>query len=416
MNSSTAPSGLPSDLTDERLTTYTGLRGTLRGATDRLRSGDLGALPVIIGLVVISVIFQTLNPIFLSSQNLSNLLMDASPVGILALGIVMVLLVGQIDLSVGSVSGFSAAVLAVLFVNNHLPLGLTLVITIAIGVAIGYLYGVIFTRIGIPSFVVTLSGLLAFLGLQLFVLGPTGSINLPYDSPLVTFGQLAFVPKPVSYVFAVVIGVAYFLLKYLSSRSRRRAGLSGASTTGLVVQAAVMTVVLLAIAAYMNQARGFGWMFVVFVVLVLAADYALRSTRWGRNVFAVGGNKEAARRAGINVNWTFTTTFMICSALGAFGGILAAGRLASAATSSGGGDTNLNAIAAAVIGGTSLFGGRGSAISALLGVLVIAAISSGLTLLNLDSSIRYFITGVVVLIAVGVDAIARRSRASHGRA
>lgn len=407
---------VPSDLQDERLKSYSGAGGAFRSFLDRLRSGDIGVLPVIVGLIVISAIFQTLNPVFLSSQNLSNLLMDASPVGILALGIVMVLLVGQIDLSVGSVSGFSAAVLAVLFVNNHWPLAVAIVVAVAIGAVIGLTYGVIFTRVGIPSFVVTLAGLLAFLGLQLLILGPTGSINLPYDSPLVQFGQLAFVPEFFSYVFAAGVGVAFFLIRFLAARSRARAGLSRSSTTGIVIQAAVLTVVLLVVAVYMNQARGFGWMFVLFVVLVLIANYALRSTRWGRQVFAVGGNKEAARRAGIKVDWTYTSTFMICSALAAAGGILAAGRLASAATSSGAGDTNLNAIAAAVIGGTSLFGGRGTALSALLGALVIAAISNGLTLLNLDSSIRYLVTGIVVLIAVGVDALARRSRANHGRA
>src|SRR5690606_31293946 len=167
---------------------------------------------------------------------------------------------------------------------------------------------------------------------------------------------------------------------------------------------------------YLNQGRGIGWMFVFFVGLVLVMQYALTRTKWGRSVYAVGGNREAARRAGINVNWTYMSVFMLASSFAAIGGMLAAGRLAAAAQSSGTGDVNLNAIAAAVIGGTSLFGGRGSAYAALLGIIVIQSISSGLTLMNLDSSFRYMITGAVLLLAVMLDAASRRSRTTHGRA
>ena len=406
---------LPTDLQDERIQSRTGIKGAISTTVERIRGGDLGLLPVIAGLAIIWTIFQALNPFFLSSANLVNLLMESAPVGILALGIVFVLLVGEIDLSVGSVSGLSSAIMAINFVDNRWPLALALLAAVGGGVLIGYLYGQIYNRLGIPSFVITLAGLLGLLGLQLFVLGPKGTINLPFDSPLVWLGQLAFVPEPVSYALVAIVAGVYFATRYLSARNRRAAGLSATSVKSIVIVTAAIAVGLGAAVWYLNQARGVGWMFVLFIGLVLTAQYALTRTSWGRAVFAVGGNREAARRSGINVNAMYTSVFVVCSTLAAVGGLLAAGRLASAAQSSGGGDVNLNAIAAAVIGGTSLFGGRGSAFAALLGIIVIQSISSGLTLLNLDSSIRYMVTGAVVLIAVALDAFARRSRSSHGR-
>jgi len=183
-----------------------------------------------------------------------------------------------------------------------------------------------------------------------------------------------------------------------------------------VVQSVLLLVALTAIVAFLNQTRGVGWMFVLLLALVLALNYALTRTKWGRSVFAVGGNAEAARRAGINVNAVFVSVMVLCSSFAALGGVLAAARLAAANQSSGAGDVNLNAIAAAVIGGTSLFGGRGSAFAALLGIIVIQSISSGLTLLNLDSSFRFMVTGAVLLLAVALDSVSRKSRTSHGRA
>ena len=184
----------------------------------------------------------------------------------------------------------------------------------------------------------------------------------------------------------------------------------------IVAESAAVLVGLGLAVWYLNRSRGVGWMFVFFVVLVVALNYLLKRTGWGRSVYAVGGNVEAARRAGINVNRVYMSVFVLCSGLAALGGVLAAARLAAANQSSGGGDVNLNAIAAAVIGGTSLFGGRGSAFAALLGIIVIQSISSGLTLLNLDSSFRFMVTGLVLALAVALDSVARRSRASHGRA
>ena len=410
------PPQLPTDRQDERLrASKGGIRGAISSGIDSIRGGDLGLLPVLAGLAVIWTIFQLLNPFFLSAANLSNLLMESVPVGVLALGIVCVLLVGEIDLSVGSVSGLSSAIMAVSFMQNGWALPLALLASVGAGMAIGFVYGQIYNRLGIPSFVITLAGLLGFLGLQLFVLGPQGTINLPFDSFLVYIGQLAFVPAPVAYAVAILAGVSVFLVQFMRARKRRAAGLSARSTVSAIGLGAALSAVLLFAVFYLYQARGVGWMFVFLVVLVLIMNFAFTRTAWGRNVFAVGGNREAARRSGINVKATYTSVFVLCSAFAAVGGLLAAGRLASAAQSSGGGDVNLNAIAAAVIGGTSLFGGRGSAFAALLGILVIQSISSGLTLLNLDSSIRFMVTGAVVLVAVALDAVARRSRTSSGR-
>lgn len=413
----TATPQRPTDRQDERLREDSrGLRGVAAAAIDRVRGGDLGLLPVIIGLALIWTIFQLLNPFFLSSNNLVNLLMQSAPVGVLALGIVCVLLVGEIDLSVGSVSGLSSAIVAVTFVNLGWSLPVSILVAIAAGAGIGLVYAAVYTRLGVPSFVITLAGLLGFLGLQLLTLGKSGTINLPVDSFLVYVGQQAFVPKPLSYAIAVIAAAALFVTNFLQARRRAAAGLSARPLSSNLVASAVLAAVLLFATWYLNQARGVGWMFVFFVALVLVMNYAFTRTSWGRAVFAVGGNREAARRSGINVPGVYVSVFVLCSSLAALGGLLAAARLNSAGPQTGAGDVNLNAIAAAVIGGTSLFGGRGSAFAALLGILVIQSISSGLTLLNLDSAIRFMVTGAVVLIAVALDAVARQSRSMHGRA
>lgn len=404
----------PADRQDSRLRNDVGLKGAIAASLDRIRGGDLGLLPVIIGIVVIYVIFQSLNPFFLSSNNMANLLMESTAVGFMALGIVFVLLLGQIDLSIGSVSGLSAAIFAVGFVQNGWPLVPAILASVATGVFIGYIYGQVFNRLGVPSFVISVAGLLGFLGLQLYVLRGQGTINLPFESPLVWFGQQAFIPPTLSYFLMGAIGLVFFVLRTRHAARRKRAGLSARSQVTITLQAVAIVGALEFIAWFLNQSRGISMMFSFFVLTVFTAHYVLTRTKFGRAIFAVGGNPEAARRAGINVRAIYTSAFVITSTLAAIGGLLAAGRLAAAAQSSGGGDTNLTAIAAAVIGGTSLFGGRGSAFSALLGIIVIQSISSGLTLLNLDSSIRFMVTGAVVLVAVAVDAVARRSREASG--
>lgn len=416
MSNDKNPAPLALDRSDERVKHSDGLSGMVRAFIARVRSGDLGMLPVAIGLIVISTVFSILNPIFLAPNNLVNLLFDCATVGIISLGIVCVLILGEIDLSVGSMSGLASAIIGVLWVNSGMSLPLAIAAALVTGAAVGALYAVLYNRLGMPSFVATLAGLLALLGMQLYILGPTGSINLPYASPLVRFGQILVMPDWLSFLLALVPG-AILILSGLIIRKRRTAvNLSTQPLSSLLVKASLLTVALEAVVFYLNTGRGVPWMFALFVFLVVVLNYALTKTQWGRSMFAVGGNREAARRSGINVRRIYMSAFMLCSTLAALGGTLSAARLASSSQQAGTGDVNLNAIAAAVIGGTSLFGGRGSAYSALLGIIVIQAISNGLTLLNLSSSLRYMITGAVLAIAVIVDSLARRSRVSHGRA
>ncbi len=416
MSPNSKPTSLALDRSDERVSHADGIGGTIRAFISRVRSGDLGMLPVAIGLIVISTVFSILNPIFLAPNNLVNLLFDCATVGIISLGIVCVLILGEIDLSVGSMSGLASAIIGVLWVNSGISLSLAIGAALVTGAAVGALYAMLYNRLGMPSFVATLAGLLALLGMQLYILGPTGSINLPYASPLVRFGQILVMPDWLSYLLALVPGAVLIAAGLVIRKRRQAVNLSSQPLSSLVVKAAVLTVVLEAAVYYLNMGRGVPWMFGLFVALVVILNYALTKTQWGRSMFAVGGNREAARRSGINVRRIYMSAFMLCSTLAALGGTLSAARLASSSQQAGTGDVNLNAIAAAVIGGTSLFGGRGSAYSALLGIIVIQAISNGLTLLNLSSSLRYMITGAVLAIAVIVDSLARRSRVSHGRA
>jgi len=393
----------------------TGGDGILARFLARVRAGDVGRMPVVLALVVIAIVFQALNPVFLSSRNLSDMLMQCAALGTISLGIVLVLLIGEIDLSVGSMSGVGAAILTVAAVQLQWPLGLAIGAALTAGCVVGAVYGLLRTTLGLPSFVVTLAGLLGLLGVQLWVLGDAGSINLPFDSWIVQFAQQMYLPAWSSYVLSAATALAY--TGTLVSRARRRAAaeLESERIAFILVRGGLLLVGLLGGSWYLNLSRGVGVMFVLFVVLVVVAHLALTRTRWGRSVFAVGGSIEAARRAGIRVNRVVVSVFVLCAVLAATGGILAAARLAAANQSTGAADTNLNAIAAAIIGGASLFGGRGSAFAALLGVVVIQAISSGLTLINLSSAVQFMVTGAVLVFAVALDALTRRSRLGTGR-
>lgn len=407
---------LPADRQDERFIADEGLSGWLKGSLARLRSGDLGSMPVVVGLIIIWGVFYALNPAFLSSRNLVNLTLQMVPTGTIAIGIVLVLLLGEIDLSVGSVSGLAGAVLAVGFVHHGWTSGLAIGVALLVGVVIGVLYGLLFNRYGVPSFVITLAGLLAFLGLQIKVLGKDGTINLSFNSDIVQFASQEFVPDVVAYLLVLLAVGASVAAKMAQGRKRVAAGLSATPTSVVLARAGILAAILLAAVYILGRDRGVSYMVLVFIALVVVMDLVIRRTRWGRSVMAVGGNVEAARRAGINVKRIYLTVFALCSVFAALGGVFAAARLASVSQSSGGADTNLNAIAAAVIGGTSLFGGRGSAYSALLGILVIQSISNGLGLLSLDTSYKFMVTGGVLLLAVIIDSLSRRSRAAHGRA
>ena len=398
------------DRRDERLRSTPGLRGLAAVTKARFRAGELGWLTVVLGLGIIWTVFECVSPTFLSSLNLANLLQQSAGVGMVALGVVLVLLVGQIDLSVGSTAGMAAAVLAVALVRGGWPTPVAVVATIGCGALVGLCYGLFFVRFGVPSFVISLAGLLGVLGLQLWVLGPVGSLNLPRDSSLFAISQ-GFLPPSVSYLL-VAAGTLALIAGRLSVRRRRlQAGLSAGSSLSSVMGGLAAGIAASGAVHYIDQSRGVSVLFVVFVGFVVAVDLALRHTAWGLAVFAIGGNAQAAERAGIKVRRVYVGVFTLCSSFAALGGVMLAARLGAAAQSTGGGDTNLNAIAAAVIGGTSLFGGRGSAYSALLGILVIWSISSGLNLIQVEASVRFMITGAVLLLAVTVDSLARREGA-----
>ncbi|QGF25271.1 sugar ABC transporter permease [Raineyella fluvialis] len=410
------PAVLSADLQDERLIQEEGLKGWVKAQGVRLRAGDLGSMPVVIGLVLIWIIFSIKAPVFISPQNLVNLTIQLVPIGILSLGIVFVLLLGEIDLSVGSVSGLTAAVVAVTFVNKGWPMLVAALFAVLCGTVIGLVYGVVFNRFGVPSFVITLAGLLAFLGVQLLVLGNEGTVNLPFNSGLVQFANGTFLPSWGGYVVALVSAVVVLAAGLTNNRTRASAGLSTLPGSIIYGRAVLLALGLAIVAFVLNRDRGVPLMFVLFVLVVAVMDFVIRRTKWGRTIMAVGGNIEAARRSGINVRRVYLTVFVTCSTFAGLGGVLLASRLSAANQSTGAGDVNLNAIAAAVIGGTSLFGGRGSAYSALLGIFVIQSISNGLDLLNLNSAIRFIITGLVTLLAVIIDSTTRRRRARAGRA
>lgn len=403
------------DSADERLLKPVGVSSIWKNWIGRIKSGDLGVSPVLLSIVVIFGVFQILTNYFISSSNMVNLLTDLSAEGFIALGIVLVLLVAQIDLSVGSMSGVASAILGVGLTKHGLPLWLVFILIVLAAVLVGLVYGVAYLKLGIPSFVATLAGLLALLGFQLKILN-TGTLNIPFTSGIVKFMQQMFLPKTLSYFIVAVVPCFYVLNIFMRNRRRTREGLSTSPFRLTLANGFVMILVLELITWFLNRDRGISAPFSLFIFAVVVMEFMLLRTNWGRSVFAVGGSVEAARRAGIKVSFIFMSIFVLCATFAAIGGLLSAGRLASASMSSGVGDTNLDAIAAAVIGGTSLFGGRGSAYSAVLGMLVIQSISNGLMLMSLDSSVRYMVTGVVLFIAVSIDSIARRSRNARGKA
>lgn len=401
---------------DPRIAVSTiGLRGQLRDLQRKLKGGELGVIPVVVGLIVIAAVFQSANGKFLSAQNLSNLAMQVASTGVIAIGIVLVLLLGEIDLSVGSVSGLAAAAMVILNVQHGWPVAIAIAIAVAFGAVIGLVQGLIFAKAGVPSFVLTLAGLIGWQGLQLFILGTQGTINIPYDGGIARLAN-TFYPPVIGYALGAVIVTVYLLSAIKQGQRRRKAGLHAQSLLHLLVRAALLLVLLEAVTAVLGKWRGVPLPLLIFGGFVVVTDLVLRRTRFGRRVFAVGGNIEAARRAGINISRVRISVFVLCSAFAAVGGVLAASRLFAVNQQSGSGDVLLNAIAAAVIGGTSLFGGRGSTYSALLGILVIGAVSNGMDLLNKASSVKFMITGAVLLAAVLIDSLSRRTRHASGRA
>jgi D-xylose transport system permease protein len=393
-----------------------GFKGYLTEFRQRLRGGELGSLPVIVGLIIIWIVFQTLNSQFLSAQNLSNLSIDIVATGMISVGIVFVLLLGEIDLSAGSVSGACAAVVAVLNVNKGWNPLLAIIVAIIVGALLGLVHGWFFAKIGVPAFVVTLAGMLAWNGLQLKILGENGTINLDNNGLVSKLTSTYFSQVIAAYGLAIVATAGFFVVSYFGNLRRKAAGVPSRSLTDLVVRTVVLAVVALVVAYVLNQYKGLPLALLIFLLVVVGTDFVQRRTTYGRKVFAVGGNIEAARRAGISVAAIRISVFMISGAFAAVGGIFAASRISSASQATGQSNTLMMAIAAAVIGGTSLFGGRGSTYSALLGMLVIQSISSGMALEGVSNSVQFMVTGAVLLAAVVIDSVSRRSQKAAGRA
>jgi len=403
-----------SDLDPRLIGEQPGLAGAWAGFRRRLAQGELGSLPVVLGIAIIWLIFWIANDRFLSAGNLTNLVLQIAPTGTIAVGVVLVLLLGEIDLSVGALSGLCAAIMAVLNGQHGVPGWLAILAGLASGTAVGAFQGFWTTRFRIPAFVVTLAGLLAWQGALLFVLGSTGTVNLS-DTTITGLENTFYIPLD-AWLLAAAVIVVYAASKLWERRQRSQAGLPVPPLGRLVTRVVVLAVAVGAVAAVLTADRGLPLALIIFVGLVVAVDLLIRRTTFGRHVLAVGGSAEAARRAGIGVNNVRLLVFMLASTLAAAGGVLAAARLFAVNQSSGASDTLLNAIAAAVIGGTSLFGGRGSAWSALLGAVVIGSIANGMDLLGVQSSTRFMVTGGVLLLAATVDAVSRRGRQAAGRA
>ncbi len=394
--------------------------GTLKGAWDdyisRVKSGDMGALPGVLGLVALCIVFGIMSDVFLTPGNFANLLTQAASVTVIAMGLVFVLLLGEIDLSAGYASGVCGAVLVILITNHGYPWWIALAVSIVVGAILGYTIGTLVSRLGIPSFVVTLAAFLMFQGLLLLLAGEGGTIRI--EDPTILAVQNNNLSPLLSWAFFIAASAIYVLIGLARINSRRKAGLK----SELKKLWAIKTISLLTIGVgavwALNLERsnnpdlvslkGTPYVVPVILALLVGGTFVLSRTAYGRHIYAVGGNAEAARRAGINVKNIRTSAFVICSAFAAIAGMLFASRQNSISPTTGGSSTLLYAVGAAVIGGTSLFGGKGKMRDAVLGGLVVAVIDNGMGLLGYAAGIKFIVTGAVLLISAGVDAISRR--------
>jgi D-xylose transport system permease protein len=388
-------------------------RPSLQMAVRKLAQGELGPLRVLIVLAIIWVIFGIANSSFLTAINLTNLALQFTGLGMISVGVVLVLLLGEIDLSVGAVSGVCASIVAVLNVKNGWNPYLAMLAGLLAGAIIGFLQGSIATRFEIPSFVVPLAGLLVWQGVQLKVLGETGTVNI--NDAAITNLAGSFLADWLGWVVAIAAAAA-IALTTLARRRRRAAAALELQPVPTMVISIVAPIIAIVVAVYVvNQDRGVPLSLLILVGAVVLFAFVTTRLPYGRHIYAVGGNAEAARRAGIAVPWIRTSVFVLASTLAAAGGILLAARLLAVNQASGGSDLLLNAIAGPVIAGVSLFGGRGSVWAALLGALVIQSISNGMDLLGLESSVKFIVTGGVLIGAVMLDAISRGRRRAVGR-
>ncbi len=381
-----------------------------------VKSGELGSLPIVVGLIIIAIVFQSQNDRFLTSGNFVNLIVQTAPYAVIAMGVTFALLLGEIDLSIGFVSGVGGVLTAILLTpdGNELPTFVVLGIVFASGLAIGTFHGLIITKVGVPSFVVTLAGLLAWNGVVLLLIGSKGTVILQNDFVIGVAND--FLPDATAWILMLVVTALYALVQLASLRSRKAAGLATDPTLIVALRIGALGAALAVVVALCNQDRGLPYVALIVGVLYVFWTFILNRTKFGRHIYAVGGNAEAARRAGINVDNVRIACFALVSFMAVVGGIILASRLRSVDTNTGGGQALLYPIAAAVIGGTSLFGGRGTMKAALLGALVMLGIDNGLGLLGLSSGTKFVLTGGVLLLAVTVDSISRRGREASGRA
>ena len=398
---------------------------TLRdAATDylnRLRGGDMGSLPAVLGLVVLYIVFGLANDRFLSMLNQANLVTQAGSICVLAMGLVFVLLLGEIDLSAGVTGGVSAAVAALAIVNQGYPWWLAVIGGMVTGAVIGLAIGLLVAYLGIPSFVVSLALFLALQGVTLKLIGPGGSV--PVRDDVIRGLAIKNVPPLAGWIGAILVVAVFAALTLARHRTQTARDLQRPPFSLVLIRIGGVAVIVLGLTALLNRNRslnpnfpieGIPWVLPVVLVLLVLWTFVLGRTAYGRHLYAVGGNAEAARRAGINVRRMKVSAFMIGSSMAAISGILAASYSGKVSPSSGGGNVLLYAVGAAVIGGTSLFGGRGKAIHAVIGGAVIATIANGLGLLNQASYINFLVTGGVLLLAASVDAISRRRRSAAG--
>ena len=392
---------------------------TLKGATSnylsRVKSGDIGSLPAVLGLISLIAVFGAMSEFFLTNRNFANLLTQAAPVMVIAMGLVFVLLLGEIDLSAGYASGVCGAVLVLLVTNEGWSWYTALGASIAVGALLGVLIGTLVSRLGIPSFVVTLAAFLAFQGVLLLLAGEGGTIPIA-DKTILAVENSNMTPMQ-GWILWAVSSAAYVLGGLSRINSRRKAGLV-VELTQLWAMKTLALLIITGVAVFqLNQERGLSetnstkgipYVAPLILAILIAGTFLLSKTAFGRHIYAVGGNAEAARRAGINVKRVRTIAFVLCSALAAVAGMLFASRMNSISPSTGGSSTLLYAVGAAVIGGVSLFGGKGRMRDAILGGLVVAVIDNGMGLLGYGAGIQYLVTGAVLLVSAGVDAISRR--------
>ncbi|MFI1168624.1 sugar ABC transporter permease [Streptomyces sp. NPDC020801] len=392
------------------------LRSLARGYLDRLRGGELGALPAVLGLAALCAFFAILRPVFFSNLNFANLLTQGAGSIVIAIGLVFVLLIGEIDLSAGYASGVCAAVLAILLTNHGWPWYSAVVAAMLTGVVIGLLLGTLVAKIGIPSFVVTLAAFLGFQGIVLILLKEGTNVSIE-DKTVLAIANNNLSPTAGWLVLACGVAV-YAAILLRRNHNRRRRGLATTPPMLIVVRLGVPTVLGALAVHLLNQERSRNAVVVslqgvpivvpLIGVLLVLGTFVLQRTAFGLHIYCVGGNAEAARRAGINVAFIRIAAFVICSAMAAVGGIIAASRGNSVDPNTGGSNVLLLAVGSAVIGGTSLFGGRGRVIDAVLGGMVVAVIQNGMGLMGYSSGVKYAVTGSVLLVAAGVDALSRR--------